>query len=167
MFKKYILPGLIVGVVLSVYFGYQVYALSVYLPYQGGTGTSTASVADIGKSLVVSSVNPLVYAFATGASSSSTLLSDFNTWSGQNTFLATTTFTTTTAASSTVRNLNSTTGFISALTVGTCSGCGDGTTSSTLLVDFNNWSNRQNFLGGFISSAPSSRPKGRSLSPPA
>lgn len=66
--------------------------VSVFQGNQGGTGTSTASLADVGKFLAVNSVNPLTYNFASVSSASSTILSDFNNWSGVNNFTVTTTF---------------------------------------------------------------------------
>ncbi len=53
---------------------------------------------------------------------------------------ATSTFTTTTAASSTIQNLNVTSGYIGTLTVGSCSGCGGGANVASLTAD-------QNFTG--------------------
>src|SRR3990167_6631906 len=36
----------------------------VFMPAQGGTGTSTAPVGDIGKCLAISAVSPLAYTFS-------------------------------------------------------------------------------------------------------
>ncbi len=59
---------------------------------------------------------------------------------------ATSTFTTTTAASSTIENLNVTSGYIGTLTVGSCTGCGGGAGGASLTAD-------QNFIGANTFSA--------------
>jgi hypothetical protein len=96
---------------------------------------------------VVEAAPVIVYQPSTVNSSSSTMKAGLHV-DGNLSVSSTATIASTTITQANIINLD----------VKNCTGCGGAGSgaSSTLLADFNNWSNRQNFLGGFISNASSS-----------